>query len=67
MFELYVYNIATREHVATVIGGSLENCEINAISLIFGRGHEYDWTTTPNFGQPNGLIATNDAVVFVLN
>lgn len=59
--KLYVYEVANKEHIATITADTEDDCETQAISL-FGVGGEYAWTDTPNFGMDNGLKRNPDAV-----
>ncbi len=60
--KLYVYELSSLEHVATIISDSEDDCETQAISL-FGVGGEYAWTDTPNFGKTDGLKRDPDAAI----
>lgn len=52
--KLYVYEINTRQHLATITADTEDDCETQAIAL-FGTDVEYGWTFFPNFGKKEGL------------
>ncbi len=62
MTKLYVYEISSLEHLATIIDESEEECETNARDL-FGADKSYGWTFNPRFGRPGGLIRDSDAAI----
>ena len=59
--KLYIYELGSQEHLATLTGDSFDDCETQAIAM-FGIDSEYGWTETPNFGKLNGLKFNLDAV-----
>lgn len=59
--KLYVYEIETREHLATISGDNLDDCEAQAIAM-FGVDRDYGWTVTPQFNTTEGLKYNPDAV-----
>ena len=53
MSSLYIYDLETKEHVATIIGAANTDCENFAMAEY---GDEYGWTYSPAFGCNDGLI-----------
>ncbi len=62
MTKLYVYELNSLEHMATIICENEEECETNAMSL-FGADMGYAWTFIPRFGKADGLKYDQDAAV----
>ncbi len=62
MTKLYVYELSSLEHVATIIAESEDDCETQAIAM-FGLDNEYAWTLYPNFDKKDGLKHDLDAAV----
>jgi hypothetical protein len=58
--ELYVFDPATLEHVATITGQDNEACEAKAGKLY--SPDDYGWTYSPAFGFVGGLAENPDAL-----
>ncbi len=63
MTKLYVYELSSLEHIATIIAESEDDCETQAIAM-FGLDKENSWTFHPRFWRPDGLKRINpDAAI----
>jgi hypothetical protein len=60
--KLYVYELSSLEHIATIIAESEEECEIQATAM-FGDDIVYSWTFYPSFGKKDGLKYNPDAAI----
>jgi hypothetical protein len=60
MSTLYVYNIESNEHIATITGSSNASCE--AVANERYGSNDYAWTYSPAFGLADGLRYIGDAV-----
>jgi hypothetical protein len=65
MNKLYIYNIETNEHVATITGSSNDDCEIVATER-YGC-NDYSWTYSPAFGFGGGLEYNDNAEEIAAN
>lgn len=59
MSQLYIYNIETNEHVATITGSNNANCE--AVANEQYGSNDYAWTYSPAFGVADGLEYNDNA------
>ena len=57
--KLIVYSNETRKHVATITGGSNEDCERTA-EQHYGS-NDYSQTYSPAWGMAEGLVESADA------
>lgn len=62
MKRLYVYELNSLEHVATVICETEDECETQAMGW-FVADMGYGWTFTPRFGKKDGLKHDPDAAI----
>jgi hypothetical protein len=60
--NLYVYELSSLEHIATIVCEIKDDCETQAIAM-FGLDNEYAWTFYPRFGKTDGLKHDPDAAI----
>jgi len=59
MTALYIYDLSTREHIATINGADNSACETKAAEAF--DANSYGWTYSPAFGFGGGLVENLDA------